>query len=449
MAHIAFVVRCRAWFVSYLVLSLLGRTVADEQAVNEVTADTGWSYSASSGDGWIRQQRFTNIHGFAERPDDKVMEAVTIEWRQPTLDTLGNTFTVRGRLVVPAADPPGSRPVDWFQGIALYMGTTPGAQPEWSHGMRETDTICETDTLPASGEFSLRIDVHKLAFDRTTPQTFQFGLALAQHTTTGKSSQIVTWQSTTPAISSSVQMLTVPAIVKPSHELELINRASGWPFKNPDGVMLVQAVNALQRLGKDRALATLEQYVKLTREVGYYESRDRSEIVFWIMHVLFEPIRTDERIPPPAIAVFLVHRESPQAANWPHDPLSIIGDVPFMVGIRIGMGGMPESPEDRLAWVRRFCVLRDQPLQPSVNPILAAQTLLESRQFQLLDEYDRREATSAIRSQALAMAPSVPLPFPAHKRDAREADRQWAALVAAAQGHAIHWDNEQERFVAD
>ena len=449
MAHITFVFRCRAWFMSCFILSLLGMVVADEQAVDEVTAESGWSYSASSGDGWIRQQRYANIHGFAERPDEKVLETVTVEWQQPTLDTLGNTFTVRGRLVVPASDPPGSRPVDWFQGIALYMGTTPGAQPEWSHGMCATDTTYETVFLQASGEFSLRIDVHELAFDRTTPQTFQFGLALAQHTTTGKSSQIVTWESTTPAILSSVQMLTVPAIAKPSHELELINRASDWPFSNPDGVMLVQAVNALQRLSKDRALATLEQFVELTREEGYYESRDRSEIVFWIVHVLFEPIRTDERIPPPAIAVFLIHRESPQATNWPHDPLAIIGDLPFMVGVRIGMGGMPESPEDRLAWVRRNCVLRDQPLQPSVNPILTAQTLLESRQFQLLNEYDRREATSAIRSQALAMTPSVPLPIPAHTRDAREADRQWAAIVAAAQGHALHWDNEQERFVAD
>ena len=216
--------------------------------------------------------------------------------------------------------------------------------------MRETDTICETDILKASGEFSLRIDVHALAFDRTTPQAFQFGLALAQHTPVGKSSQVVTWESTAPAILSSVQMLTVPAIAKPSRELELIDCASGWPFANPDGVTLVQAANVLQRLGKVRALATLEQYVKLTSEEGYFESRDRNEIVFWIIHLLFEPIRTNERIPPPAIAVFLVDRESPQAANWPHDPLAIIGDVPFMVGIQIGMGGMPEPPEDRIAW---------------------------------------------------------------------------------------------------
>ncbi len=449
MAYITCAVRCSVWFVSYFVLSLLGVTVADEQVVKEVTANSGWYHWTGTGDGWTRQQGFTNIHGFAERPDDEVLETVTIEWQQPTLDTLGNKITVRGRLIVPVGDPPGSRPVDWLQGISVYMSTKPGAQPEWSHGMRETDTICETDILQASGEFSLRIDVHELAFDRTMPQAFQFGLALAQHTTNGKNSQIVTWESTTPAILSSVQMLTVPAVAKPSHELELINRASGWPFSNPDGVTLVQAVNALQRLGEDRALATLEQYVKLTNEEGYYESRDRSEIVFWILHVLFEPIRIDERIPPPAIAVFLIQPESPQAANWPHDPLAIIGDVPFMVGIRIGMGGMPEPPGDRIAWTRRNCVLRDQPLQPSVNPILAAQTLLESRQFQLLDESQRHTATSAIRSQALAMTPSVLQSFPAHKNVAPEADRQWAEIVAAAQRHAIHWDNEQERFVAD
>ena len=96
-----------------------------------------------------------------------------------------------------------------------------------------------------------------------------------------------------------------------------------------------------------------------------------------------------------------------------------MGDLPFMVGVRIGMGGMPEPPEDRIAWARRYCVLRDQPLQPSVNPILAAQTLLESRQFQLLDEYHRRTATSEIRSQALAMAHGLLPPFPARSTMSR------------------------------
>ena len=105
----------------------------------------------------------------------------------------------------------------------------------------------------ASGEFSLQIDVHDLAFDRTTPQTFSSDWRWPS-IAFGKSSQVVSWESTAPAILSSVQMLTVPAIAKPSRELELINRASGWPFSNPNGVTLVQAVNALQRLGKDPGL---------------------------------------------------------------------------------------------------------------------------------------------------------------------------------------------------
>ena len=104
--------------VSCFVLSLLGVTVADDQKVKEVTADSGWYRWEGTADGWIRKQGFTNIHGYAERPDDKVVETVTVEWQQPTLDTLGNNCKVRGRLVVPTGDPPGSRPVDWLQGIA-------------------------------------------------------------------------------------------------------------------------------------------------------------------------------------------------------------------------------------------------------------------------------------------------------------------------------------------
>jgi len=272
----------------------------------------------------------------------------------------------------------------------------------------------------------LRIDARKTQHDRARPQVFQFGLALADHTKTGDASELVTWSSRTPAIPATVQMLPVPAAAELPRELQLINRASGWPFSNPNSVALIRAVNALQRLGKAKALATLEKYVKLTDTFGYI---DDQEVVFWIIRVLFEPIRLDDRIPNPAIAVCLVDRDSADAANWPLDPMAVVDDIPFMVGERIGGSGMPEPPSAHVEWARRHGVVRDEPLKPTTNPILVAEAILRSQRFKQLADDLRGQARHLIRSQALAMLDGiVPPTATKHDNDATK-EQQWNALV--------------------
>src|SRR5262249_45767503 len=163
------------------------------------------------------------------------------------------------------------------------------------------------------------------------------------------------------------------------------NRASGWPFSNPNGVELIRAVNALQPLGKERALAVLEKYVELTQGGGYFSYFSDREIVFWIIRLLFEPIRLDDRIPSPAIRVFLSDRQFPEAMKWPLNPMAVFGDVPFMVGHRIGSSGHPEEPSSHIRWARLHGVIRDDPLVPTANPLGAAEAILGSRRFKALN----------------------------------------------------------------
>src|SRR5438045_5532421 len=116
--------------------------------------------------------------------------------------------------------------------------------------MNRGDTIDGTAVRTTSGKFQVRIDLRKTQQNRKREQSFQFGIALAKHSATRKAAQSVVWSSRTSAIPSTVRMLSVPAAPKLSAELEQINRASGWPFSNPNGVELIRAVNALQALGK-------------------------------------------------------------------------------------------------------------------------------------------------------------------------------------------------------
>ncbi len=334
-----------------------------------------------------------------------------------------------------------TKPITWFQGVTVYLGTTPDAKPDWSKGMNQTDTLHETAVTSPSGQFHVCFDLRKTKQERLHVQSLQVGVALAKHTINSKTSHVVDWTSRAQAIPATVKPLSVPAAQPLSHELELINRASRWPFSNPNGVDLIRAVNALHPLGKDRALAILDEYAKLTRSFEYFHDQ---EIVFWIIRLLFEPIRLDERIPPPMIGVFLVDRQSAEAMHWPLNPMAVSGDAPFMVGHQIGMGGNPEQPSSHIRWARLHGVVRDAKVVPTANPLAAAEAILGSRRFKALDDFSRAQAATAIRSQALAMVKGMLEPA---RAGAAVGDDQWRARLHAAAARGIHWDAKREEFV--
>jgi hypothetical protein len=400
-------------------------------------ASPGGSWSQWSSHEWTHSTTSTASGDYADRPSEKALTAIAVEWQEPQRDALGNLCIIRGRLMTPGDGQ--AKPVDWLQGVTVYLAKVPGAKPNWSAGMDQSDTLSKTAVVSPAGEFEVRIDMRKTQQDRTRPQPFQFGLALAEHTELAEKRQRIVWTSHAPAIAATVRMLDIPAAAKLSRELDLINRASGWPFSNPNGVDLIRAVNALQRLGKQQALATLEEYVEATNSYDYSGEQD---IVFWIIRCLFEPIRLDERIPIPAIAVHLE-----ESANWPLNPIAIVDDIPFMIGMQIGMGGAPEPPSAQIKWARRHGVVRDRPLKPTANPLLAARAILGSQAFLQLDRSSRTEATRLLRLQAMSMvADALPPELTRHDEHTIER-RQWRALIQDAQARPIRWDVDREQFV--
>jgi hypothetical protein len=392
---------------------------------------------------WSASTEYTEIRGYGDRPNQQNSNALSVDWQEPELDVLGNFCTVRGQVRRNDQGQTRTRPINWFQGVTVYLGTTPGAQPDWSGGLHEADTVHEAAITSPSGMFRVSFDLRKTKHERNQTQTFQFGVALAQHTVQSKTIHHVAWSSRSPAIPSSVRILSIPAGPGLSGELEFINSARGWPFAYPDGVALIRAVNALRPLGKERALAVLERYIQFARDRGDLIGHDQ-EVVFWIVRVLFEPIRLDNRIPEPAIAVFLVPRDSVEALNWPLNPMAVSADIRFMVGRRIGMGGHPEQPASHIRWARLHGVIRDDPLVPTANPLAAAEKILSSRRFQALDYFARTQATMSVRSQALAMVEGL-LPLTGKRENVR--DDQWKALLKAAAERGIHWDAKREKFV--
>jgi hypothetical protein len=389
---------------------------------------------------WTCTINYAEIRDYGDRPDEEALKRLSVVWQKPELDTLGNLSTIRGQLKTTDHGQKQTKPINWFQGVTIYLAMTPNARPDWSKGMNQANTLRDAVVTSPTGSFAVHFDMRDSAHDRTRVQSFQVGLALAKHTVKNKATHEVVWNSRTPAIASSVKMLSIPAAQPLSRELELINRASRWPFAKPSGVELTRAVNALRPLGKQRALAVLEKYVALTRDFGYRSDRD---VVFWIIRVLFEPIRLDDRIPSPAIGVFLDDRELPEAMKWPLNPMAVYADVPFMIGHGIAMSGVPEHPSSHIDWARHHGVIRDEPLVPT-NPLAAAEAILRSRRFKALDQYSRDTATAAIRSQALAMVKGLVEPADA---DQGVNDDQWRSRVKAAAEGGIRWDARREEFV--
>ncbi|MBC8354469.1 MAG: hypothetical protein H8E66_20945 [Planctomycetes bacterium] len=428
----------------FVLVSLVGSCAIGQDDKNEPRASTSGSSWRSDSRGWTRTSNY-EVTGYADRPDARVLNSVTVHWELPEIDPLGNTCTVRGQLRIPTGDRENTKPIEWFRGVIVYVARQPYAVLNWSNGTNEKDTLERTRVVSGLGRFQVSIDLRDIERDRELEQSFQFGLALAEHEAiTGRSERVV-WSSQTPVEASTIQMLSVPAAPQLSREIELINQAGGWPYSNRDGTALIRAVNALRKLGKERALLALEDYIHLTDE--NYDYNGDQETVFWIIRLLFEPILLDDSIPPPAIYLHLIDHDSADFPMWPLNPIDRVEDIPFMVGIQTAGSGMPEHPSSHIEWARRHGVIRDEPLRPTKHPLAAAEQLLRSKKFSRLHEQLRGIAVTSIRSQALAMIPGILEPLPDIRHDAPERQAHWEARLREADRLGITWDVEMQSFV--
>lgn len=372
--------------------------------------------------------------------DSAMLAALSVEWQPIERDKLGNGCYVRGRLLFPDAQQAKSL-AGQIHAI-LYMSRQSEVKRDWSGGAySELDLIREAE-VTAAGEFRFHVDLLDLESRRDVNQSFQRGLAVEMSDAADRD---------LPAIPSSVGLQQVPSAPPLPPEMEVICRTRGWPFENPNSVDLIQAVNVLQAMGKERALGAIERYIAISEG---HEHFYRSDHLFWILRLLFEPIELGKRRHGPAIAVYLVDSRSVDAASWPLEPLELVDDIPFMVGRRIALGGMPEHPSKYIQWVREHAIIRQYPLQPSTNPIAAAQKLTSSNKFkQLFDregdwrQYTRDNTIGEIQNLALAMLPGILSPLPEDIYERSELDPLWQARVDEAAHYQIIWDKNSQQFV--
>ena len=152
-----------------------------------------------------------------------------------------------------------------------------------------------------------------------------------------------------------------------------------------DPTRLIQAVNALHAVGKDRALAALRLYTRWSRdpEVNNLYSVDPGQVSL-IARLLF--VKKDGgALVSPALSARCVGAYLPKGGEhlWPVIPLVVVEDWPFLLGEFLGVAEAgpfiawfgSDPPEQYLDAAERSGRLRDRPLRPNISPLAAAERL--------------------------------------------------------------------------
>ena len=142
--------------------------------------------------------------------------------------------------------------------------------------------------------------------------------------------------------------------------LEVVDAVPSYNDYQLDPRPLIAAVNTLQPLGKDGALAVVDEYLRVS---SWLDNPGR-EGVFLLMRALFDvPPRG---MPPMRVGGTLVPTD-PSAL--PRFPLAIVDDVPLKLVPGYSITGLPEAPEDDVVAFRKIGTLRAKPLAPTATAL--------------------------------------------------------------------------------
>lgn len=197
---------------------------------------------------------------------------------------------------------------------------------------------------------------------------------------------------------------------------------------------LVRAVNALHALGKDRALAVVDEFLRVS---SWLDDPGR-EGVFLVMRALFD-------VPAAGMPPMMVGAPSPappqDPALAPRFPLVIVDDVPFKLVRGYMLAGHAEPPEDDVAAFRKVGVVRKRPLAPTPRALDAIDAWLAGPDARILG-VDR----AYVMDQALRLFGTVFVPADRGPDTWIPDPTRWAVHRAAVRALRATWNTAQQRF---
>jgi len=218
-------------------------------------------------------------------------------------------------------------------------------------------------------------------------------------------SLLVEWNTATRATATKLAIVGFSDLrksIKPSlyRYLRLVNRSPTLDGELFDPDALLQAVNALIRLGESGTFQVLKEYEALgldmhTKKVYEYDGTRMMVLSL----LLFD---YDPGVP----RGLLVGRLNGLAAhpdhNWLYCPILVVNDIPFLVCSGVGfLSGVPETAWDRLKRCQEHAHLRSSLLTPRSSPAEALDKLWLSDEWKhAVDDLYRDHLRSLLEGQA-------------------------------------------------
>lgn len=209
---------------------------------------------------------------------------------------------------------------------------------------------------------------------------------------------------------------------------------SVWSF---DPRPLIRAVNALQSLGREKALAVVGEYLRVTMDTccePQYWCGDGSQRLYPVMNLLFEA---------PDAPDFDIH----------FIPILVQDDVPILMWFSAGVGGALGFPPEALDHYRKHGTFRARPLTPPERPLDIVAYLDATRGWERVGTTIPNETKRlAAMNQLLRLIEPV-YPTEADRNGNRIApgedlDARWRRILEEVARLPIRWDARRQTYIA-
>jgi hypothetical protein len=385
--------------------------------------------------------------------DEQQQKRLRVTWDKPKrkIDKGGRRprLEICGTLSLLQKDGKTLKPVDWPLPVSVVLSRWPNKKLDWSRwhdrrdslwsdilvgreliiGSRSTpDGGFEPIPLPKkpAGVFTGTFPLSEIHSPIGGTKSFQVGLCLGE-----KKGKTVTWRNVVPILPQTVEMLEVSGPKPLSRTLQFINACPtpiSWDF---EPIALVRAANHLKSLGKDKAIASLREFLELAYDTGY--TRDRIDP---------ENIDTSNQWCLASLVPLVFDNAGEK------DDITVWQGIPFHTVVISGTSGWPSSTRPLVDAADQHGTLIEKPLRPANNPLEAADALFEKiakpadRDLQGfgngLRQHLREQAWRSIRHLLDRSEKSPDL----------SSQAEWDKLKAKVVRLKIRWNEERQDYVA-
>jgi hypothetical protein len=240
--------------------------------------------------------------------------------------------------------------------------------------------------------------------------------------------------------------------------LEALNDLPGLSGNAYNPRPVIRAVNLLQALGKEKALAAIDEFLRVSFE---FTDRDARQGVFAVLRTLFEVPTRQTVFPyhieskpgymPPMLVGAGIPAEPNDKKLLPRFPVVIEGDIPFFLVAGYTIFGEPEPPESHVAYFRKFGTLRAKPLSPTARPVEALESFEKSPRwyFEKLNDSsgsDHRERI-LLGNQVMRLLDTVYQIEPDSRLKFIGFDEERnKKILSHASRLAIRWDTKEQKY---